>query len=124
MLDQHLIQATHNLPPKLRRWVSMALRSGWFHIEPGDYDGRPHGGVCPVTAGAILAGVWADGCPKPGNPEWGTVDEPSAEVEDFAAYFDLCAKELGTEGALEIVQAALQENETPARSALSDGLAS
>lgn len=123
MFDKQLIQATHGLPPTIRRWVSMAIRSGWFHIEPGDYDGRPRGGVCPVTAGAILAGVWGDGCPKPGHPEWGTVDKPSAEVEDFAAYFDLCAQELGTEQALRIVQTALAEGEIPG-SAVSDRLAS
>ena len=74
--------------------------------------------------GAILAGVWADGRPKPGHPEWGTEEEPSAEVEDFAAYVDLCAQDLGTEEALEMVQTALSEIEEPSRSSTSIHLAS
>ena len=102
----------------------MALRSQWFHIEPGDYDGRPRGGVCPVTAGAILAGVWADGRPKRGNPEWGTEEEPSVEVEDFAACFDLCAQDLGTDEALAIVRVALSGSQEPARLSASNRLAS
>ncbi|MBK5233602.1 MAG: hypothetical protein JJE13_11560 [Thermoleophilia bacterium] len=97
------------MPPGPKVWISRALRSGWFHIEPGHYDGRPRGGVCPVTAGAILAGIWADGRLKPGFPEWGTEDEPNSEVEDFAAYFDLCSEELGTEQSLWLAQEELSK---------------
>ena len=124
MYEERLIQATQNMPPATKVWISRALRSGWFDIEPGDYDGRPRGGVCPYTAGAILAGAWADGRPKPGYPDWGPENEPCSEVEDFAAYFDLCADELGTDRALQIIQEELSSDKAPARSESSDRMAS
>ncbi|MCB0857455.1 MAG: hypothetical protein KDB57_04965 [Solirubrobacterales bacterium] len=104
MFEIHLIDATRNLPPRPKVWIYRALRSGWFDIEAGVYDSRPNGGVCPVAAGAILAGIWADGRLMEGFPDWGTDLAPNEEVEDFAAYFDLCADELGTEAALRLVQ--------------------
>jgi hypothetical protein len=106
----HMIQATHNLPKGPKSWISRALRSGWFKITSGTYDGGPERGVCPVAAGAILAGIWENGRPKPGNPEWGTENEPSLEIEDFAAYFDLCAAQIGTEETLRIVQRELAKD--------------
>ena len=124
MYEHLLARATHNLPPTPKIWISRALRSGWFNIEPGDYDGRPHLGVCPVVAGAILAGAWADGHPKPGYPDWGPEDGPRPEVEEFAAYFDLCADELGTDEALRIIQDELSKDRAPAEPESSDRLAS
>ena len=103
-----LREATGRLPRNIQAWVSAAIQSDFFDIRGGVYEDRPSGAVCPVAAGAMLAGVWGDGRPKVGNPEWGTPDEPSDEVEDFAAYFDLCADALGVEGALEIVLDSLE----------------
>ena len=57
MFESELINATENLPPNVKRWISRAIGSEGFQIGPGEYDGRPEGGVCPVVAGAILAGV-------------------------------------------------------------------
>ena len=54
----------------------------------------PGGAKCPVAAAATLAGVWRDGGIE-GRPRWGDDEEPASAVEDFAAYFDLCADELG-----------------------------
>ena len=105
-----MIQATHNLPKGPKSWIGRALRSGWFKITSGTYDGGTERGVCPVAAGAILAGIWENGRPRPGHPEWGTEDEPSLEVEDFAAYFDLCAAQIGTEETLRIVQRELAKD--------------
>lgn len=100
----------HNLPSGPKVWIDRALRSGWFKITSGTYDGGPEGGVCPVAAGAILAGIWENGRPKLGHPEWGTEEEPSPEIEDFAAYFDLCASQIGTEEARRIVQRELAKD--------------
>lgn len=38
MFENHLIHATHNIPPGPKVWISRALRSGWFNIEAGAYD--------------------------------------------------------------------------------------
>ena len=97
-----------NLHPDVSLWVIRAMDSDWFRIEPGAYDHRgPGGAVCPIVAAATLAGSWNDGQLLQGNPMWGTPERPTNEVEDFAAYFDLCAEELGTAGAIECVRAAL-----------------
>lgn len=92
-----LRRATLNLPTEVARWVGWALRVGWFRIEPGAYETGARGGVvCPIVAAATMAGVWLNGGLLPGNSNWGSPSGPTAEVEDFAAYFDLCAEELGT----------------------------
>jgi hypothetical protein len=103
-----LRRATLRLPSGVAGWVAKALRSGWFRIEPGAYeDGDPEGPVCPIVAAATMAGAWLNGRLLPGNSEWGDSNGPTPAVEDFAAYFDLCAGELGTANALEIASQTL-----------------
>ena len=105
--DAGLRLSTRRLPGDLRLWMSRALDSGWFDIGPGDYDGGADGTVCPIAAAAKLAGAWEDGAMAPGWDSWGTPDGPSELVEDFAAYFDLHAAEIGIEPALALVKQAL-----------------
>ena len=100
MFDHHLRQAIQNLPPGVALWISRAIRSDWFQLAPGAYADEGSGAVCPIAAAALMAGVWGDSGLLPDRPEWGSVRGPSAQVEDFAAYFDLCAEELGTAQAL------------------------
>lgn len=98
---RELRRATSALPPSVRRWIGRAIDSGWFRIERGAYDGGgPGGSVCPFVAAAIMASVWSDGRVLPGNPDWGAPLGPTPEVEDFAAYFDLCAEWTGTSMAM------------------------
>ena len=108
MFVDELRRATLNLPTVVARWVVRALDSDWFQIEPGAYQhGGPGGTVCPIGAAATLAGIWRDGQLLPGNPAWGTAQHPADEVEEFAAYFDLCAEERGTANAITTVRGAL-----------------
>lgn len=107
MFIDELRGAALTLPIDVSRWVIRALDSDWFRIEPGAYErGGAGGGVCPIVAGATLAGIWRDGRLLPGNPVWGTPERPADEVEEFAAYFDLCAEESGTAQAIEAVRGA------------------
>lgn len=107
MFADELRLATLRLPLGPGGWIRWALESGRFKIEPGAYDG-PDGAVCPVVAAATTAGVWHDGSLLPGHPEWGTPEQPSPEIVDFAAYFDLCAEGLGIEPTLAVVLDALR----------------
>jgi hypothetical protein len=107
----HLRAAVRTLPGDLRIWMNRAFNSGWFDIGPGAYDGGPGGSVCPVVAAAKLAGAWDGDGMKPGWKTWGTPDEPSASVEDFAAYFDLFSSEAGVKAAVETVRSALDEDQ-------------
>lgn len=92
------------LPPDVAVWMSRAVRSGWFTLTAGAYErGGPGGSACPITAAAKMAGAWADGSIAEGHEAWGTPEGPSPEVEDFAAYFDLCADEGGLDRAIGIV---------------------
>jgi hypothetical protein len=43
----------------------------------------------------------------PRHPAWGTPEEPSPEVEEFAAGFYICAEEQGLDHALTVVASAL-----------------
>lgn len=43
----------------------------------------------------------------PRRPAWGTPEEPSPEVEEFAAGFYICAEEQGLDHALTVVASAL-----------------
>ena len=104
MFECQLRHATRSLPSGVARWTSRAVGSGWFHIAPGAYDDDGSGAVCPIVAAAIMAGVWADRGLLPGHAEWGDASGPSESVADFAAYFDLCAEELGTVEALDVVR--------------------
>ena len=117
--ESELRAATEGLPPTIRVWLTRALRSGWYAIGPGAYGGGDGGRVCPIVAAAKMAGVWgADGL-RPDNPFWGTVDHPSPAVEEFAAYFDLCAEQLGTPAALAVVTESLAAQATQRASASS-----
>jgi hypothetical protein len=108
MFVDELRRAALNLDPNVARWVIHAVDSGWFRIEPGAYEhGGPGGAVCPIIAAATIAGIWRDGRLLPGNPVWGTPERPANEVEDFAAYFDLCAEHSGSATAIETMRLAL-----------------
>jgi len=108
MFSEELRCAALNLPTDVARWVLRALNSDWFRIEPGAYEeGGPGGAVCPIVAAATMAGIWGEGKLLPGNQAWGSPKCPTSEVEDFAAYFDLCAEESGTPTAIDTVRAAL-----------------
>jgi hypothetical protein len=108
MFVDELRRAALNLHTEVSLWVIRALDCGWFQIEAGAYEhDGPGGAVCPIVAAATLAGIWRDGQLLPGNPAWGTPERPASEVEDFAAYFDLCAEGSGTAQAIESVRGAL-----------------
>jgi hypothetical protein len=100
-------RSTSLLPADLRLWMGRALDSGWFEIGPGDYDGGPGGTVCPIAAAAKLAGAWQDGGIAPGWDSWGTPEQPSELVEDFAAYFDLVAEDRGIDYAVAVTRSCL-----------------
>ena len=91
-------------------------RIGWqrpaerlFRLAAGTYEDPGNGTVCPVVAAAKLAGVWVNGELAAGNPDWGTPTDPTAEIEDFAGYFDLCVEELGLAQTIEIVRRTLSQ---------------
>lgn len=115
--ERELNAATTNLPPTVRIWLERAFRSGWFAIGPDAYDGD--GRMCPIVAAATLAGAWGPHGLRLGNPHWGSEAGPTPAVEDFAAYFDLCAEQLGTEGAIAVVIEALAGQATRRASASS-----
>lgn len=89
------------LPEPVRRAMRLALSSGWYTIEPNDYESGT--GVCPYVAAAKCAGVWRDGHAGDGGPDWGTETEPNGQCFGFAVSFDLYADEAGTESAVELV---------------------
>jgi hypothetical protein len=98
--------ATLALSPTIRLWMGRALRSGWFHFCSGTYSAADF--ACPFAAAAQMAGVWVgDGIREGLESEWGPADEPSDEVEEFAAWFDLCTEECGIAVALELVSGEL-----------------
>lgn len=108
MFIDELRGAALSLDTEVARWVIRALDSDWFRIEPGAYEhGGPGGAVCPIVAAATMAGIWRNGQLLPGNPVWGSPECPANEVEDFAAYFDLCAEESGSANAIATVRRAL-----------------
>jgi hypothetical protein len=101
---EELVAATAALPAEVRGAFSLALDCGEFTIGAGSWETEL--AVCPMTAAAITAGVWrADGIIA-GAEEWGTPDGPSDSVEEFAAWFDICAEEHGLPEALAEVRAA------------------
>lgn len=117
--ESELRTAADGLPPAIRVWLSRALRSGWHQIGPGTYEDHGSDRMCPIVAAAKMAGVWGERGLRAGHPTWGTIDSPSPAVEEFAAYFDLCAEEIGTEVALEVVMEALAPQATQRASASS-----
>lgn len=117
VFERELRHAIRRLPPEVAVWMSRALRSGWFSLTAGTYEsGGPGASVCPITAAAKMAGAWADGSIAEGHEAWGTPDEPSSEVEDFAAYFDLLADDAGLHRAIKIVRAELDRRRPGVRS--------
>lgn len=109
--EHELRGAVRLLPGDLALWMSRALRGGWFSLTASAYEnGGPGGAVCPIAAAAMLAGAWVDGGIGDGHEEWGTVEGPSPEVEDFAAYFDICTEEVGLDQTIAIVSEALVED--------------
>lgn len=110
-LYSELRGAVASLPASVREWIDRSLRSGWYEIGSHSFQ-APGGTLCPIAAAATMAGIWHDGALKDGNPDWGTPDAPSAAVEDFAAYFDICAEDDGLGRAIELVRLALEESLT------------
>ncbi len=100
-LERELRIAVASLPPLVRRAMSVALASGWYSIEPGDYESAT--GVCPIVAAAKTAGFWRDGHSADGGAEWGTETEPSPPCFEFAVCFDMYAEVAGTSRAVEVV---------------------
>lgn len=104
--------ATSLLPDPIRRAMWLALRSGWYRIEAGFWE--TDDGLCPLAAAARVAGVWRNGVFAGHGPEWGDEHEPSVEAWDFAISFDVCAWELGTAAAVELVLSELEARMCPA----------
>jgi len=106
--ERHLIAAVRALPADIAAPLRVALEQGEFRIGAFSYETEL--AVCPIAAAAKVAGVWHGGCPQLSGPPWGTEDCPSPEVEEFAAWFDICAEERSLEQAIAIVWAALRRH--------------
>lgn len=100
-----LAKATSRLAAPIRLYLALALNSDCFRLGPKSYESDLT--VCPIAAAAKLAGVWENQAIATGHPEWGTPEAPSAEVEDFAAWFDICCEEHGLTIALQVIGTAL-----------------
>ena len=81
--------------------MSVALRSGWYRIEPCLWESDT--GVCPFVAAAKISGFWRDGHAADGGPLWGDEESPTTAVFEFAISFDLYAKVAGTGAAVQLV---------------------
>lgn len=94
-VDEHenLLLAIDHLPEEIRAWLGVALANGRHRIGAFSYANDL--AVCPIAAAAREAGVWNGDHIAPGNAAWGTPDGPSPEVEEFAAWFDLCCEDHG-----------------------------
>lgn len=103
---ESLLLAIRQLPDDIRCWLAVALISGRERIGAFSYANDLT--VCPIVAGAKAAGIWDGDHIAPGNPSWGTPDRPSPEVEEFAAWFDLCCEETGLTATVETVRGALE----------------
>jgi len=101
----YLRLATAALPQTISTALATALDSGDFVIGALAYESEL--AVCPIVAAAITAGVWRDGAMISGAEKWGTPEHPSDPVEEFAAWFDLCAEASGLDYALAIIGDAL-----------------
>lgn len=99
--------AVERLPSNIACWVNEALTSGGFRIGHRRFETDLH--VCPIVAGAKLAGIWHDGGVLAGHDEWGTPDEPSPDVWSFVCSFDWYADSHGVDEAVRVVLAALAE---------------
>jgi len=83
-----------------------AIESGEFSFIAGDYDDGG-GRLCPLAAAATVAGVWDSQTRSPAHEAWG-IEAPSAEVEDFAAYFDLASDETSVQWSIALVSRELE----------------
>lgn len=107
-MDEHgnLLRAIEHLPEDIRGWLRAALANGRYRIGAFSYANDL--AVCPIVAAAREAGVWDSDHITPGNPDWGTPDGPSPEVEEFAAWFDLCCEDNGVTATVETIREALE----------------
>ena len=103
---EDLLLAIQHLPGEIRAGLSIALATGRHRIGAFSYANDLT--VCPIVAAAREAGVWNGDHIAPGNPAWGTPEGPSPEVEEFAAWFDLCCEADGIAATLERVRGALE----------------
>jgi hypothetical protein len=112
MDDPHLelLSAATRLPPGVARWAEAALRSGRYQIGYRRFETDLH--VCPIVAGAKLAGIWHDGGVLPGHDEWGTPDAPAPDVWHFVCSFDWYADTYGVDEAVHVVLNALSARES------------
>jgi hypothetical protein len=102
--------AVRNLPPVVQYWIGAALRSGRYRIGYLRYETDLT--VCPVVAGAKMAGIWNAGGVLPGNEEWGTSEGPAKRVWEFVVAFDACADKHGTGEAVEVIIDAIGEQQS------------
>lgn len=108
--EQHLAAATCALPETIAASMLIALKRSELRIGAFAYETELL--VCPLAVAARTAGVWHDGWPAFGGPLWGGEDGPTAAMEEFAAWFDICAQERGLDEAVAIVRAALAARRT------------
>lgn len=98
--------AVYGLPTRIATSMHVALAHGSFPIAPRSYENDLT--VCPIVAAAKVAGVWQDRAPTPAGWEWGTAEAAAPEVEEFAAWFDICCEDEGVEVALDRVRGELE----------------
>ena len=94
--------AVHGLPLRVARAMHIALTYQHCRIAPRSWENDLT--VCPVVAAAKAEGIWENGGPTRNGPEWGTPDAPCLEVEEFAAWFDICCEDEGLDAALDRVR--------------------
>jgi len=102
---ENLLLAIEHLPEEIRVWLGVALATGRQRIGAFSYANDL--AVCPIVAAAREAGVWNGDHIGPGNLAWGAPDGPSPEVEEFAAWFDLCCEDHGLIPTMETIREAL-----------------
>ena len=88
-----LLLAIDHLPEEIRVSLGVALATGRHRIGAFSYANDL--AVCPIAAAAREAGVWSVNHITTGNAAWGTPYGQSPEVEEFAAWFDLCCEDQG-----------------------------
>ena len=109
--EYHLRSSVAWLPRPVRRAMLLALNSGWYTIEPNEYESAT--GVCPFVAAAKMAGVWRNGHAADGGLDWGSEAAPSNPCFIFAVSFDVYAEEAGTDRAIEVVFEGLATERVP-----------
>ena len=102
---ENLLLALDHLPEEIRVCLGVALSTDRPRIGAFSYANDL--AACPIVAAAREAGVWNGDHIAAGNPAWGTPEGPSPEVEEFAAWFDLCCEEHGLIPTVEAVREAL-----------------